>query len=179
MSSRVLDKSTVSSWYDNGCNEDKNNLQRQILNPQLKLRGPDKKNIFSFYFSFLSESAFDRSFHLDDQTQINNARLTASNNTATGGLGMKKKKPLYSHLHQPAVYQEHKVHPRITMTENKSWSIKYYKFFLQSTVLLKKRRQTEPLSLPSVSGASKLHVEGKMTLQISGCSDHRMVWHVD
>ena len=47
--------------------------------------------------------------------------------------------------------------------------------FLQSTVLLKKRRQTEPLSLPSVSGASKLHVEGKMTLQISGCSDHRIV----
>ena len=31
----------------------------------------------------------------------------------------------------------------------------------QSTVLLKKRRQTEPLSLPSVSGASKLQVEGK------------------
>ena len=69
--------------------------------------GRIKKQI---YFPFLSESAFDRSFHLDDQTQINNARLTASNNAATtGGLGMKKKKPLYSHLHQPAVYQEHKV----------------------------------------------------------------------
>ena len=60
-----------------------------------------------------SESAFDRSFHLDDQAQVSNARLTANNNQAAGGvggrLGMKKKKPLYSHLHQPAVYQESKV----------------------------------------------------------------------
>ena len=54
-----------------------------------------------------SESAFDRSFHLDDPSQI---RLGPNNNpVVAGSLGMKKKKPLYSHLHQPAVYQEHKV----------------------------------------------------------------------
>ena len=58
----------------------------------------------------IAESAFDRSFHLDDQAQVSNARLTANNNQAAGGrLGMKKKKPLYTHLHQPAVYQECKV----------------------------------------------------------------------
>ena len=57
----------------------------------------------------IAESAFDRSFHLDDQAQVSNARLTANNQAAGGRLGMKKKKPLYSHLHQPAVYQESKV----------------------------------------------------------------------
>ena len=55
---------------------------------------------------FPAESAFDRCFHLEDPSQI---RLGPNNNpVVAGSLGMKKK-PLYSHLHQPAVYQEHKV----------------------------------------------------------------------
>ena len=66
---------------------------------------------------FPAESAFDRSFHLDDPSQI---RLGSNNNpVAAGSLGMKKKKPLYSHLHQPAVYQEHKV----TFNTNKTTTV--------------------------------------------------------
>ena len=84
--------------------------QETIHNFGLKLMGQGASERAN---SFVAESAFDRSFNLDDQSQI---RLGPNNNTAaaaaTGGIGMKKKKPLYSHQHQPAVYQEHKVQAR-------------------------------------------------------------------